>query len=208
MAAPRETMEEAKARVAKLPIVYLDIEVEGKPAAVDGAGNPQNRIEILLRSDVVPLTAFNFLELCRRPEGQGFKGSRFHRIIPNFMCQGGDFTEGTGSGGRSIYGETFPDENFQLKHTGPGVLSMANAGPSTNGSQFFMCTGKASHLDGVHVVFGNVCSPVGMKILAAMEKAGTRAGGTTKDVIIADCGVVREGVWGEQVLAQIKKNMV
>merc|ERR1712185_86301 len=117
-----------------------------------------------------------------------FKGSQFHRVIPGFMCQGGDFTRGDGTGGESIYGEKFRDENFKHKHTGPGVLSMANAGPNTNGSQFFLCTVATPHLNGKHVVFGKVVE--GMDIVKLIEKEGSQSGKTKRPVEIADCGEV------------------
>ncbi|KAK8914310.1 Peptidyl-prolyl cis-trans isomerase CYP19-3 [Platanthera zijinensis] len=120
-----------------------------------------------------------------------YKGSAFHRIIPEFMCQGGDFTKGNGTGGESIYGEKLADENFTKKHTGPGILSMANSGPGTNGSQFFICTSKTSWLDGKHVVFGKVVD--GYSVVQAMEKVGSQSGKTSSaTVLIEDCGQIVE----------------
>ena len=166
------------------PIVFLDIALGARPVG---------RIEIALSSNVAPRTCENFRALCtgerasaRTRKPLHFKESSFHRVIPGFMAQGGDFTRHNGTGGESIYGEKFKDENFELKHDAPGVLSMANSGPNTNGSQFFILFEPAPHLDGKHVVFGRVVH--GLEVLEEIQAVGSASGATKEAVLVVDSG--------------------
>ena len=166
--------------------VYFDIEIDGQP---------EGRIVFGMFGDTVPKTAKNFATLCDGSAGVGnagkplhYKGSKFHRVIPGFMAQGGDFTNGNGTGGESIYGAKFADENFELKHTKPYLLSMANAGPNTNGSQFFITFKETPWLNGRHTVFGEVIE--GSDIVDKLEKIGSGSGKTSKEALIADSGIL------------------
>ncbi|CAI9300635.1 unnamed protein product [Lactuca saligna] len=173
----------------KNPSVFLDLSIEGSPA---------ERIVIELFADIVPRTAENFRALCTGEKGIGsvtgkplhYKGIIFHRIIKGFMAQGGDFSKQNGTGGESIYGGKFADENFKLDHSGAGILSMANGGPNTNGSQFFILFKRQPHLDGKHVVFGKVTK--GMETIKKIELLGTSDGKPSGVVKIVDCGEVIE----------------
>jgi peptidylprolyl isomerase len=159
--------------------IFFDIKIGGIKAG---------RIVFELFQNITPKTAENFRALTTGEKGFGFKGCRFHRIIPDFMCQGGDFTRGNGTGGKSIYGEKFEDESFVIAHAVPGLLSMANAGPNTNGSQFFITTVQTDWLNGKHVVFGQAIS--GLDIIKSMEGQGTQSGEPRTEVSIEDCGVL------------------
>lgn len=160
--------------------VFFDISIGGKPAG---------RMTFVLFGSTVPKTVDNFKQLALHSKGFGFKSSMFHRIISGFMAQGGDFTSGDGTGGKSIYGEKFADENFKLRHVGRGVLSMANAGKDTNGSQFFILFKDTPWLDGRHVVFGKLED--GMSVLDTIEKVNTSSSDRpSEDIVIADCGSI------------------
>jgi len=161
------------------PQVYFDISIGGQPTG---------RLTFELFADVVPKTAENFRALCTGEKGFGFAGSNFHRVIEGFMAQGGDFTRGNGTGGKSIYGEKFEDENFTLKHTKRGQLSMANAGRNTNGSQFFITFEATTHLNGKHVVFGEITGPDSAAVLDKIEANPAPGSKPTKPVKIEASG--------------------
>jgi len=181
--------------------VYFDLKLSN-----DRQFERLGRIVIELKEDSCPKTAENFKQLCTGEKGFGYAGSRFHRVIPNFMCQGGDFTNDNGTGGKSIYGKNFPDENFELPHAGPGILSMANAGPNTNGSQFFLCTVATPFLNGKHTVFGQVVE--GYSVVKALESVGSQSGAPAYDVFIDKCGIVSASSSSTSSSSRRKSNKV
>eukprot|EP00124_Ichthyophonus_hoferi_P001097 Ihof_evm16s50 gene=Ihof_evmTU16s50 len=162
----REEIPENPPPKGPMPRCYLDVSV---------GDLPPRRIVVQLRTDIAPKTCENFRALCTNEKGFGYKGCLFHRIIPGFMAQGGDFTQNNGLGGHSIYGKTFEDESFALNHVSAGLLSMANAGPNTNGSQFFITFASTATLNKKHVVFGSVIS--GMDVVRDMESLGSKQTG-------------------------------
>ena len=185
-AAEQAAKQQAQSEMKATNTVFFDITIGDEPAG---------KIEMALYGSVAPKTVENFRALCTGEKGAGtlgkalhYEGCSFHRIIPGFMCQGGDFTSGDGRGGESIYGDRFEDEPFELTHFEPGLLSMANAGPDTNGSQFFITTAATEFLDGKHVVFGKVVK--GMEVLKAMEATGSKSGAVSEPVKIASCGEI------------------
>jgi peptidylprolyl isomerase len=183
----RLTVEIQAEKMFSRPVVFFDLTLDGRALG---------RVEMELFSDVAPKCAENFRALCTGERGMGtsgkplhFKGSRFHRIIPGFMCQGGDFTRGNGTGGESVYGNKFADENFILKHSAAGLLSMANAGPNTNGSQFFITLAATAWLDNKHTVFGRVSK--GREVVKQMEKFGSAEGKPSGSIVISDCWQIK-----------------
>ncbi|ORZ31674.1 cyclophilin-like domain-containing protein [Catenaria anguillulae PL171] len=185
VAGPLQSQPAASSAAAKLPKpvsssnprVWFQVSIGDVPAG---------RIVFELRADVVPITAENFRQLCTHEKGFGYRGSQFHRVIPGFCLQGGDYERNNGTGGKSIYGKQFNDESFELKHTGPGQLSMANSGKNSNGSQFFICMAATPWLDGKHVVFGHVVA--GMDVARRIEKVGSETGKPSQKAEIVDCG--------------------